>query len=200
MTATKKGLIKLNRCHIVNKVSVMQCRHLTWCMYCMYDMCLYNKKWCTHNFNGKQLSVMVRTWHSYTICLYRTCCIKHTLCVISLCSILSQHFISAFYLSILYRGIKKTGKGIFNEHIRDAKHKTDNTPLGDHVKWKHPNSTITSTSFKTSMKRLCKDVADLKVAESIEIRNQRPSLNIQVSSWPLLDPPPYTPPVDARAS
>ena len=103
---------------------------------------------------------------------------------------------SAFYIGESKRRVRDR----FNEHIRDAKHKTDNTPLGDHVKRRHPNSTITSTSFKISIERVCKDVADLKIAESIEIRNQRPCLNIQTSSWPLLHPPPYTPPLEARAS
>ena len=86
----------------------------------------------------------------------------------------------------------------FNEHIRDAKHKTSNTPLGDHITRKHPDSTITPTSFKISIERICKDVGDLKIAESIEIRNQRPCLNTHTSSWPLLHPPPYTPPPGPR--
>ena len=83
----------------------------------------------------------------------------------------------------------------FNEHIRDAKNKTNNIPLGDHIARRHPDRTITSTSFKISIlvERVFKDVADLKIAESIQIRNQRPNLNTQISSWPLLHPPPYTP-------
>ena len=82
----------------------------------------------------------------------------------------------------------------FNEHIRDAKHRTTNTPLGDHMTQAHPSISITSTSFKISIERVCKDVADLKIAESVEIRNQKPCLNTQTSSWPLIHPPPYTPP------
>ena len=81
----------------------------------------------------------------------------------------------------------------YNEHLRDAKNKTRNTPLGDHVNEKHPSVSITSTSFHISILRVCKDVADLKIAESVEIRNQKPSLNTQVSSWPLIRPPPYAP-------
>ena len=88
---------------------------------------------------------------------------------------------------------KRRVRDRFNEHIRDAKNQTKNTPLGDHVTRRHPDCVITSTSFKISIERICKDVADLKIAESIEIRNQRPNLNIQTSSWPLLHPPPYTP-------
>ena len=81
----------------------------------------------------------------------------------------------------------------FNEHLRDAKNKTQNTPFGDHMAKKHPTCDITPKSLKISIERVCKDVADLKIAESIEIRNQRPCLNTQTSSWPLLHPPPYTP-------
>ena len=80
----------------------------------------------------------------------------------------------------------------FNEHLRDAKNKTKNTPFGDHMAKKHPTNDITPKSLKISIERVCKDVADLKIAESIEIRNQRPCLNTQTSSWPLLHPPPYT--------
>ena len=87
---------------------------------------------------------------------------------------------------------KRRVRDRFNEHIRDAKNQTRNTPFGDHVALKHPSSSINSTSFKISIQRVCKDVADLKIAESVEIRNQRPSLNTQTSSWPLLHPPPYT--------
>ena len=81
----------------------------------------------------------------------------------------------------------------FNEHVRDAKNKTRNTPLGDHIASMHPSSSITSTSFSISIEKVCKDVADLKIAESVEIRNQKPNLNTQTSSWPLLQPPPYSP-------
>ena len=89
---------------------------------------------------------------------------------------------------------KRRVRDKFNEHFRDAKNKTGNTPLGDHVTQMHPSNKITSTSFKISIERVCKDVADLKIAESIEIRNQKPCLNTQTSSWPIFHPPPYTPP------
>ena len=89
---------------------------------------------------------------------------------------------------------KRRVRDRFNEHIRDAKNQTKNTPFGDHVAYKHPSSSISSTSFQISIQRICKDVADLKIAESVEIRNQRPTLNTQTSSWPLLYPPSYAPP------
>ena len=88
---------------------------------------------------------------------------------------------------------KRRVRDRFNEHLRDAKNRTPNTPLGDHIIRMHQPSRVTSKSFKISIERVCKDMADLKIAESVEIRNQRPSLNTQNSSWPLLPPPPYTP-------
>ena len=103
------------------------------------------------------------------------------------CNLCEQN--SSVYIGESKRRVRER----FNEHIRDAKNKTSNTPFGDHVTLKHPNSSISSTSFTISIERVCKDVADLKIAESIEIRNQRPPMNIQTSSWPLLYPPPYTP-------
>ena len=88
---------------------------------------------------------------------------------------------------------KRRVRDRFNEHLRNAKNRTRNTPLGDHITRVHQSSNVTSTSFKISIERICKDVADLKIAESVEIRNQRPCLNTQNSSWPLLHPPSYTP-------
>ena len=83
----------------------------------------------------------------------------------------------------------------FHEHLRDAKNQTKDTPLGDHVARTHPTSIVGPESFSVSIEKVCKDVPNLKIAESIEIRNQRPHLNTQTSSWPLLNPPSYTPPV-----
>ena len=88
---------------------------------------------------------------------------------------------------------KRRVRDRFNERLRNAKNRTRNTPLGDHITRVHQSSNVTSTSFKISIERICKDVADLKIAESVEIRNQRPCLNTQNSSWPLLHPPSYTP-------
>ena len=89
---------------------------------------------------------------------------------------------------------KRRVRDRFNEHLRDAKNRTRNTPLGDHITQMHQSSKVSSTSFKISIEKICKDVADLKITESVEIRNQKPCLNTQNSSWPLLHPPPYTPP------
>ena len=94
---------------------------------------------------------------------------------------------------VVYIGeTKRRVRDSFNEHIRDAKNKNRNTPFGDHVAEKHPTCEITATAFKIFIERVCTDVANLKIAESLEIRNQKPPLNSHTSSWPLLHPPPYS--------
>ena len=79
----------------------------------------------------------------------------------------------------------------FNEHLRDAKNKTRDTPFGDHMRVHHSDTTIANTSLSIRILRRCKDVASLKITESKFIRDLRPKLNIQTSSWKLITPPPY---------
>ena len=80
----------------------------------------------------------------------------------------------------------------FNEHLRDAKNKTKNTPFGEHFMNYHADVQIDENTLSISILKICKDTADLKIAESIEIRNRRPSLNIMCSSWALIKPVPYS--------
>lgn len=79
----------------------------------------------------------------------------------------------------------------FNEHLRDAKNKTRDTPFGDHMRNHHPDISVTPTTLKIRILRRCKDVASLKITESKCIRDMNPKLNTQTSSWKLLTPPPY---------
>ena len=80
----------------------------------------------------------------------------------------------------------------FNEHVRDAKNKTKNTPFGEHFTQYHSESEIDHSTLTISILKICKDVAELKIAESIEIRNHKPALNIMQSSWTLIRPVPYS--------
>ena len=80
----------------------------------------------------------------------------------------------------------------FNEHLRDAKNKTKNTPFGEHFQKSHPNVEIDENTLTITILQICKDVAELKIAESIEIRNHKPVLNIMSSSWTLIKPVPYS--------
>ena len=79
----------------------------------------------------------------------------------------------------------------YNEHLRDAKNKTTDTPFGDHIRTHHPDNDITTSSMHLQILRKCKDVAELKITESKYIRDHRPKLNTQTSSWKLIAPPPY---------
>ena len=80
----------------------------------------------------------------------------------------------------------------FNEHLRDAKNKTKNTPFGEHFMKCHPDVKIDESTLSISILQICKDVAELKITESLEIRNRKPKLNIMSSSWTLIKPVPYS--------
>ena len=79
----------------------------------------------------------------------------------------------------------------YNEHLWDAKNKTEDTPFGDHIRNYHPDATITPSSMPLNILRRCKDVASLKITESKYIRDLTPTMNTQTSSWKLISPPPY---------
>ena len=75
----------------------------------------------------------------------------------------------------------------FNEHLSDARLRKLDTPLGEHTLQLHPdlsNPEINS-SFRIEIIERGRDCADVKIKESIHIRNLKPSLNTMQSSWPL---------------
>ncbi|XP_043217474.1 uncharacterized protein LOC122379376 [Amphibalanus amphitrite] len=80
----------------------------------------------------------------------------------------------------------------FMEHLGDARNKRKGTDLGDHILTAHPTAQPMNTDFEISILHRCKDEANLLITESIEIRNKKPALNKNTSSWRLLHPVPYT--------
>ena len=80
----------------------------------------------------------------------------------------------------------------FMEHLGDARNQRKGTDLGDHVLMAHTNLTPKNDDFKVRILHTCKDEANLRITESIEIRNRKPALNKNTSSWYLLHPVPYT--------
>lgn len=75
----------------------------------------------------------------------------------------------------------------YNEHRRDAINKTPNSPFGEHFLREHIHDEIcTSDLLDLKIVYRAHDHADRKIAESIIIRNQKPALNIQGSSWPIM--------------
>ena len=76
----------------------------------------------------------------------------------------------------------------FNEHVRDMMNGTKDTPMGDHFREKHSRSVILPSAVPLRVKILykSKDHPDRKIAESLLIKRNRPTLNSNVSSWPIL--------------
>ena len=76
----------------------------------------------------------------------------------------------------------------FNEHLRDARHKAPDTPLGDHMTACHPGQQTrkNDNSFRISILKVCEDGPNRKIAESMFIRDRRPPLNTQTTSWPII--------------
>lgn len=76
----------------------------------------------------------------------------------------------------------------FNEHLRDAKNKTRNTPLGDHFLQKHAAQGPQAIQEPLELKIIhrARDHPDRKIAESIIIQDRHPSLNVQGTSWPIM--------------
>ena len=71
----------------------------------------------------------------------------------------------------------------FNEHFRDINNKKDDTPMGDHFSKTHPDVGLTPSPIEAKALYRARDHQDRKIAESIFIRDRRPKLNSNVSSW-----------------
>ena len=75
----------------------------------------------------------------------------------------------------------------FNEHLSDARLRKQDTPLGEHILDSHTDlaSSTINNAFRIEILDSGKDCAEVKIRESIHIRNLKPSLNVMQSSWPL---------------
>ena len=87
----------------------------------------------------------------------------------------------SFYVGETRRSVRLR----YNEHIRDAKNKKTDTPFGYH-QTKHPDVQLDSSNVSIKILHVSKDGPDRKIWESIFIRDLRPTLNTQTSSWPLI--------------
>ena len=76
----------------------------------------------------------------------------------------------------------------FNEHLSDARLRKMDTPLGEHILDCHRNKSNADInySFHIEILKTGRDCADIKIAESVQIRNLKPTLNTMRSSWPLV--------------
>ena len=127
-----------------------------------------------------------RTCHTCEAGLVGKCHTKNVVYKITcnLCSATSTTYVGETRRSVRER---------YMEHLRDFKNKTPKTPFGDHRKQSHENDNVNPTSLTIEILQVCKDVAELKITESIHIRNLHPNLNTQTSSWRLIPPVQYTP-------
>ena len=74
----------------------------------------------------------------------------------------------------------------FNEHLRDALNGAQDTPMGDHFRESHPPMERGSEQLKVRILYRSRDHPDRKIAESLLIQSNRPQLNSNISSWPIL--------------
>ena len=75
----------------------------------------------------------------------------------------------------------------FNEHLGDARLRKPDTGLGDHILEHHcdmDNSKINS-NFHIEILNTKEHEADLRICESVYIRDQTPSMNTKSRSWSL---------------
>ena len=87
----------------------------------------------------------------------------------------------SFYIGETRRSVRLR----YNEHIRDAKNKRLDTPLGLH-QTQHPGVQLDSSNVGIQILHVCKDGPDRKIWESMFIRDLEPTLNVQTTSWAIL--------------
>ena len=87
----------------------------------------------------------------------------------------------SFYIGETRRSVRLR----YNEHIRDAKNSKIDTPFGLH-QTKHPTVQLNNSNVSIKILHVSKDGPDRKIWESIYIRDLKPTLNTQTSSWPLI--------------
>ena len=78
----------------------------------------------------------------------------------------------------------------FNEHLRCAVNETQLTPIGDHFASCHRGMSkedkLANPPLDVKILMKTKDHPDRKIAESLCIRDRKPSLNDNMSSWRIL--------------
>ena len=74
----------------------------------------------------------------------------------------------------------------FNEHVLDAKNYSTDTPFGDHFRACHAGETLPGHPLSVKILHRAKDHPNRKIMESLYIRQLKPALNRNVSSWFIL--------------
>ena len=91
----------------------------------------------------------------------------------------SEYYIGESKRPIRYR---------FNEHLGDARLRRMDTPLGEHILNSHTDisNADVNNAFHIEILSTDRDVPEVKIDESVHIRNLLPTLNTMSSSWPLV--------------
>ena len=85
----------------------------------------------------------------------------------------------SFYIGESKRAIRKR----FNEHLGDARNGRVDSPFGSHQNCH--NTPLTYQNLTLRILARAADGPDRKIKESLYIRDQKPTLNTQTTSWPL---------------
>ena len=71
----------------------------------------------------------------------------------------------------------------FNEHVLNAKNSSPDTPFGDHFRSHHAGETLPDHPLSVRILHRAKDHPNRKIMESLYIRQLKPVLNRNTSSW-----------------
>ena len=74
----------------------------------------------------------------------------------------------------------------YNEHRRNCLNGEPDTPFGNHATLRHPDLSHDNFAVSAKILRFCKDEADRRISESMYIRDERPKINDNTTSWQLL--------------
>ena len=74
----------------------------------------------------------------------------------------------------------------FNEHIRSMLSNTEFTPVGDHFRKKHPAASKNKSLLGIRILKRTVDHPDRKITESLYLRDNKPVMNENMMSWPIL--------------
>jgi len=85
--------------------------------------------------------------------------------------------------------IGETGRMVrlrYNEHLADAKHGRQETPWGDHFACHQQHEPPSPVNITIKILQRLTDICERKIGETIHLREQRPLLNTQSTSWNLI--------------
>ena len=80
--------------------------------------------------------------------------------------------------------IGETGRHMRNrtwEHYKSARDKTTTTSMGKHYNLVHPHITVPEQPFTAKVRRHCKDFVERQIWQSVLIKYENPSINVQLA-------------------